>query len=144
MTAFDRPEQLTDAFAENLNAHDPAALGELFTEDAEFVNIMGMRMRGRQGIVDGHAWAFNGPLRGRRVRFDHVDALGVTDEVTVLHGHCIREREPDAPAEGLPDGTSMLVFVTRRGPHGWQIVAATNVTEAFSGSSGGFTGVVGV
>jgi uncharacterized protein (TIGR02246 family) len=131
MAAFNRPEQLTDAFAENLNAKDAAALGELFTEDAEFVNIMGMRMRGRQGIVDGHAWAFNGPLRGRRIHFDQVDALGVTDDVTVLHGHCIREREPDAPAEGLPDGTSMLVFVTRRGPQGWEIVAATNVTEAF-------------
>jgi hypothetical protein len=50
--------------------------------------------------------------------------------VTVLYGHCIREREPDAPAEGLPDGTSVLMFVTRRGPAGWQIVAATNVTEA--------------
>ena len=130
MAAFNRPEQLTHAFASNLNAKDPAALGDLFTEDAEFVNIMGMRMRGRQGIVDGHAWAFNGPLRGRRIRFDQVDVLAVTDEVTVLHGRCIREREPDAPAEGLPDGASMLVFVTRRGPQGWQIVAATNVTEA--------------
>ena len=89
MAAFNRSEQLTDAFAENLNAKDAAALGELFTEDAEFVNIMGMRMRGRQGIADGHAWAFNGPLRGRRIRFDQVDVLGVTDDVTVLHGHCI-------------------------------------------------------
>src|SRR5689334_15479598 len=131
MAACGRPEQLTDAFAENLNAKDPAALGRLFAEDAEFVNIMGMRMRGRQGIVDGHAWALNGPLRGRRVRFDHVDALAVTDEVTVLHGHCIRARAPDAPAEGLLDGAAMLVFVTRRGPQGWEIVAATNVTEAF-------------
>src|SRR3954452_13906459 len=115
MAAFNRPEELTGAFAEHLNAKDPAALGELFSEDAEFVNIMGMRMRGRQGIVDGHTWAFNGPLRGRRVRFDHVDALGVTDEVTVLHCHCICEYEPGAPAEVLPDGTSMLVFVTRCG-----------------------------
>ena len=130
MAAFNRAEELTDAFAEKLNAKDPAALGELFTEDAEFVNIMGMRMRGRQGIVDGHAWAFKGPLRGRRIRFDQVDALSVTEDVTVLHCHCIREREPGAPAEGLPDGASMLVFVTRRGPQGWEIVSATNVTEA--------------
>jgi uncharacterized protein (TIGR02246 family) len=119
-----------EAFAEGLNARTPDALGELFTEDAEFVNIMGMRMRRRQGIVDGHAWAFAGPLRGRRIRFDQIDELPITDDVTVLHGHCIREREPNAPAEGLPDGTSVLVFVTRRGPDGWRIAAATNVTEA--------------
>jgi uncharacterized protein (TIGR02246 family) len=124
------PRELVDAFAAVLNAKDADELGRLFVEDAEFVNIMGMRMRGRSGIVEGHAWAFAGPLRGRRIRFDQVDVLTVTGDVTVLHGHCIREREPDAPAEGLPDGSSVLAFVARRGPQGWQIAAATNVTEA--------------
>jgi hypothetical protein len=52
---------------------DTDELGELFTDDAEFVNIMGMRMRRRQGVVDDHGWAFAGPLRGRRVHFDQVD-----------------------------------------------------------------------
>jgi uncharacterized protein (TIGR02246 family) len=130
MTAFDHPRALVDAFEQALNAKDAGALGELFAEDAEFVNILGMRMRRRGGIVDGHAWAFAGPLRGRQIRFDQVDELAVTDDVTVLHGHCVRERRPDAPVEGLPDGTSVLAFVTRRGADGWQIVAATNVTEA--------------
>jgi uncharacterized protein (TIGR02246 family) len=130
MSALADPQELVDAFARTLNAKDAHALGNLFSEDAEFVNILGMRMQRREGIVDGHAWAFAGPLRGRSVRFDQVDELEVTDDVTVLHGHCIRERQPDAPLEGLPDGTSVLVFVTRRGPKGWQIVAATNVTEA--------------
>ena len=124
------PRQLVDAFAAALNAKDPEALGRLFVEDAEFVNILGMRMRRREGIIKGHAWAFAGPLSGRRIRFDQVDVLTVTDDVTVLHGHCIREREPDAPAEGLADGSSVLAFVTRRGTRGWQIAAATNVTEA--------------
>jgi hypothetical protein len=50
--------------------------------------------------------------------------------VAVLHGHCVRERLPDAPAEGLPEGRSVLVFVTRRAADGWRAVAATNVTEA--------------
>lgn len=130
MSAFARPRDIVDAFAEALNAKDAEALGQVFTEDAEFVNILGMRMRRRDGIVAGHGWAFAGPLRGRRIRFDQVDELAVTDDVTVLHGHCVREREPDAPEEGLPDGASVLVFVTRRGPSGWQAVAATNVTES--------------
>ena len=136
MSTFTHPRQLVDAFAEALNAKDADALGQLFTEDAEFVNILGMRMRQREGVVEGHAWAFAGPLRGRRIRFDEVDELQVTDDVTVLHAHCIREREPDAPVEGLPDGTSVLVFVARRGPQGWQAVAATNVTEVAPPAAG--------
>jgi uncharacterized protein (TIGR02246 family) len=130
MTALERPRQLVDAFASALNAKDADELGRLFAEDAEFVNILGMRMRRREGIVDGHAWAFAGPLRGRQIRFDQVDELQITDDVVVLHGHNIRERQPDGPVEGLPDGSSVLVFVTRRGPQGWEIVTATNVTEA--------------
>ena len=129
MRAFEEPRQIVDAFAAALNAKDAGALGELFSDDAEFVNILGMRMRGREGIVAGHAWAFAGPLLGRVVEFDAVDELPVTDDVSVLHGHCLRRRLPDAPVEGLPDGASVLVFVARRGSNGWQAVAATNVTE---------------
>jgi uncharacterized protein (TIGR02246 family) len=125
-----KPRDLVDAFAEALNAKDPQALGRLFVEDAEFVNILGMRMRGREGIVAGHAWAFSGPLRGRHIRFDQVDELAVTDDVSILHCHCLRELEPDAPGDGLPAGASVLVFVARRSPVGWELVAATNVTEA--------------
>jgi uncharacterized protein (TIGR02246 family) len=128
--SFEKPHQVVDAFAAALNEKDAEALGSLFSEDAEFVNILGMRMRGRDGIVSGHAWAFAGPLRGRVIEFDEVDELSVTDEVTVLHAHCLRRRLPDAPAEGLPDGASVLVFVARRGAEGWHAVAATNVTEA--------------
>jgi uncharacterized protein (TIGR02246 family) len=130
VTVFADPRDLADAFAAALNAKDADALGALFAEDAEFVNILGMRMRLREGIVAGHAWAFDGPLRGRRIRFDSVDELDVTDDVVVLHGHCLRELEDGAPAQGLPPGASVLVFVTRRGPEGWQLVAATNVTES--------------
>jgi uncharacterized protein (TIGR02246 family) len=130
MKTFEKAHQIVDAFAAALNAKDADALGELFSDDAEFVNILGMRMRGREGIVSGHAWAFAGPLQGRVIEFDEVDELNVTDDVSVVHGHCVRRRLPDAPVEGLPDGTSVLVFVVRRGPDGWKAVAATNVTEA--------------
>jgi uncharacterized protein (TIGR02246 family) len=127
---FEKADQIVEAFADALNSKDADALGELFSDDAEFVNILGMRMQGREGIVTGHAWAFAGPLQGRVIEFDSVDELQVTDDVSILHGHCVRRRLPDAPVEGLPDGASVLVFVLRRGSDGWRAVAATNVTEA--------------
>src|SRR5690349_21280839 len=43
MATFAGPRDLIDAFARALNAKDADELGELFTDDAEFVNIMGMR-----------------------------------------------------------------------------------------------------
>lgn len=37
------------------NSHDMKALGGLFREDAEFINVVGMHWRGRADIVAAHA-----------------------------------------------------------------------------------------
>jgi uncharacterized protein (TIGR02246 family) len=129
VTVFARPRDVVDAFAESFNAKDAEALGQLFTDDAEFVNIRGMRMRRREWIVAGHAHAFAGPLLGTAITFDAVDEMQVTGDVVVLHVHCVRRKLPDAPAH-TPVGPSVLTFVTRRSPEGWQAVAAANVEEA--------------
>lgn len=42
-----------------LNHKSAPALGALFTDDAEFVNIMGTRMRGRRDIEVQHDGHFN-------------------------------------------------------------------------------------
>jgi uncharacterized protein (TIGR02246 family) len=55
---FDQPRDIIDAFADALNAKDAESLGNLFCEDAEFVNVRGARMHGRQGIIEGHAISF--------------------------------------------------------------------------------------
>ena len=93
MTTFGEAREIVDAFAAALNAKDAEALGELFSDDAEFVNILGMRMREREGIVAGHAWAFAGPLQGRVIDFDAVDELHVTDDVSFA-----RALRPQAPS----------------------------------------------
>jgi uncharacterized protein (TIGR02246 family) len=115
------PQDLVNAFAQALNAKDPEALGLLFIEHAEFVNNLGMRMRGRKGIVAGHAWAFGGPRRGRHVRFHQIGELAFTADVSILHCHCLRELELDAPADGLPAGASLPVFLARRSPAAWEL-----------------------
>jgi len=56
------------AFSGALNDGDTAALGALFTKDALFVNIAGMRMPGRDGIIDGHRSAASVTRQERHVR----------------------------------------------------------------------------
>ncbi len=57
-----RPEQALQAAAEELaeqfridwNSHDMDAMGQLFTKDADFVNVLGMHLKGRAQIVARH------------------------------------------------------------------------------------------
>jgi uncharacterized protein (TIGR02246 family) len=127
MTGFSEPADMIHAFAAALNAKDAAGLGRLFSEDAQFVNVRGIVMRGRQSIIQGHKISFAGPLAGSTFQFDSVQELLVTPDVAVLHARCLRDRLPDAPPGTGPAVTTVLQLVARRGGEGWQAVAAANV-----------------
>jgi uncharacterized protein (TIGR02246 family) len=135
LAGFTQPRDIIDALATALNAKNADRLGELFSEDAEFINIRGSVMHGRKGIIEGHALSFSGPLAGSTFQFDSIEELPVTADVRVLHVHAVRGRLPDAPSGTGPPVTAMLQLVVRRGSEGWQAVAATNVPETPSPGS---------
>ena len=106
------------------------ALVDQLVDDAEFVNIFGMRMRGRAGIKAGHAHAFAVLLAGTTLRTVHVDLKPVGNDVAVLHQEWKRERDPDAAPSSLPPGSGILTLVAHRSGGDWKLVAATNVAIA--------------
>jgi len=130
MASFEQPKGVAAAFVDALNAKNADSLGELFRGDAEFVNIRGQRMHGREGIIMGHARSFAGPLKDLEFALDQVDELRVSVDVVVLHVHIRRARL----AESAPDEPSLeptvLELVLVNGPEGWFAVAGTNVVQA--------------
>jgi uncharacterized protein (TIGR02246 family) len=47
-------EVLAEQFRLDWNSHDMNAMGQLLTADADFVNVIGMHMKGRPAIVARH------------------------------------------------------------------------------------------
>ena len=124
------PEALAAAFGGALNDGDAEALGALFTKDAIFVNIAGMRMAGQDGIIDGHRWALAGPLKGSTVMVEDLMVIPVRGDLVILHATSVRAPRPGAPAGGLPPGRTVLVFTLVRAEGGWLAAAATNTPIA--------------
>jgi uncharacterized protein (TIGR02246 family) len=124
------PEILASEFSDALNGGDADALGALFTRDALFVNIAGMLMAGRDGIVEGHRWALAGPLKGSTVTVEDLAVTAVRDDLAILRATSVRTPGPDAPASGLPPGRTILVFTLVRAGGGWLAAAATNTPIA--------------
>lgn len=56
-------QRLAQAWA----AGDATAYGAAFTEDADYVVFNGVHLAGREAIVQGHRWLFEGPLKGSRI-----------------------------------------------------------------------------
>ena len=128
--AIATPEALAAAFSGALNDGDADALGAMFTKDALFTNIAGMRMAGRDGIIDGHRWALAGPLKGSTVTVEDLAVIPVRDDLAILHATGVRTPRADAPAGGLPPGRTVLVFTLIRAEGGWLAAAAANTPVA--------------
>ena len=123
MAIEDLVQQLVEAF----NAKDAEAFGALFADDAEFVNIFGARMRGRNGIIDGHRQVFGTALKGTTLTLEGLDTITLGPDAAVSHATWRRDRDADAPATALPPGRGVFTLVGRQTGDGWKLAAATNV-----------------
>jgi uncharacterized protein (TIGR02246 family) len=124
------PTVLLDRLAAAFNDKDAGAFAELFSEDAEFVNIFGQRMRRRAGIEAGHRVVFEKLLHGSRMTIGEVDVMPLGDDHALMHATWTRERLADASPATLPPGTGIFTMVARRTAGGWELVGTTNVQNA--------------
>ncbi len=121
--------------ADAWNRHDIKAWMAPFSEDADFINIVGMALLGRPEIEQRHAELFKGIFARSRVVVTtrQVRSLGATAAVAEmdyeLRGH---DRLPPGIVATEPDGTlrTRMKYVWQLRPEGWRIVAAQNTAIA--------------
>jgi uncharacterized protein (TIGR02246 family) len=108
------------------NRHDMDAFANLFTEDADFVNVRGVRWIGRHAIREAHAAShatiFRSSqlsLRESSVRFLRPD-IAVARSVTEVTG------QVNASGEVLPPRSAMLTLIMMNMEGMWMIVVAQN------------------
>jgi len=109
------------------NTHDMKAFGSLFTEDAEWINIVGMHWRGREAVVKAHAIFHEIMFKNHQLKTDDI-------KVRSLGGsHAIAVVTTTNDAFTTPDGRVMeraqnrLTYVLSNGPDGWKIAHGHNV-----------------
>jgi uncharacterized protein (TIGR02246 family) len=120
----DRPQALVDRFVRAWNAHDPKAMGDLFTEEADFVNADGVWSQGRPWIraqlERGHITKFKGTTlveTNTRLRM-------VKDNVALLHFQWEMSGEVDAYGKPVPKRHGIMMILAVEEVHGWRILSA--------------------
>jgi uncharacterized protein (TIGR02246 family) len=116
---------------EDWNLHDAHAWAAPFSEDAEFINILGTLLEGRGEIERRHAEIFRTIFARTQVvvTVRRVRALGASAAVAETDYEL---RDYDRLPPGIQptdaDGTlrTRLKYVFERAPAGWRIVAAQN------------------
>jgi uncharacterized protein (TIGR02246 family) len=108
------------------NRHDMDAFARLFAEDADFVNVLGMRWIGRAAIMEAYQATHTTIFKNSQLRIGETSVRFLKRDVAVarsvweLEGHTSPVGEPQAPRKGI------LTNVLAQTSSGWQIVITQN------------------
>lgn len=118
--------QIVHAFAEAWNRHDMDAFANLFAEDAEFVNVVGLWWKGRTEIKGAHEFTHRTMFRNSQLSIHEIAVRFPVPDIAIsrcrwmLEGHVSPEDEP------LPARTGILVSTLQKIDDAWRIVDAQN------------------
>lgn len=122
--ALSTVEAVLDAYVETWNRHDMDASGNLFAEEADFVNVLGMRLKGRTEIVAAHKDLHKERFARTQIRRLHYDFAYLTREIALVHLRWEMTGDPQAPAGGIRRGLMTHVLVRKDGR--WYFRATQN------------------
>lgn len=80
------PEQIADRFASGWNARDAAALAELFADDADFVNVVGLWWENREDIRRAHDYGLRTFFRDSTASIRRTKVRELAEGLAVVHG----------------------------------------------------------
>jgi uncharacterized protein (TIGR02246 family) len=127
MAEMRRPEDIAAAFQAAWNAHDMAALGALFHDDATFVNRFGRYVRGVEEIVAMHAPIHQSVYCDSSLENDVIDVVSIGDGAAVVHFWSRLALGAAHPAGPHAVDTVILAVMTAR-DGAWRVKAFENVT----------------
>lgn len=120
------PEDVLVRFADAWEARDGEAIGALFVEDPEFVNVTGMWWHTPTRIALAHDFGFREIFRDSYLRFIKQKVRLIGDNAAVVHGRWrVTGQTTGKSDEGEPR-KGILIFVMEKVGEEWKAVAAQN------------------
>jgi uncharacterized protein (TIGR02246 family) len=126
----DRPHALVDRFVRAWNAHDPKAMGDLFTEEADFVNADGQWSQGRPWIRAQLERFHTTTFKGTTLVETNTRVRMVRDNVAILHFQWELSGEVDAAGQRAPTRHGIMLIVAVQEVGGWRILSAQDTKAA--------------
>lgn len=110
------------------NTHDMSTFGDLFTDDAEWVNVVGHVWRGKADIKKAHQFVHETNFKNRNMQLDNMTVRFIRPDVAVSIVRWTLDGFEAPDGRQFPKGPNVatLVFVKQSG--NWLISSGENVT----------------
>jgi uncharacterized protein (TIGR02246 family) len=117
---------LVQEFAASWNAHDMTAFGALFAPDADFVNVVGMRWRGRAAIQAAHEASHSSMFRSSHLAIHNTDIMLLGPSVAVSRSEWTLVGHTTPDGQALPERRGYLTHVLQKQGDRWLIAVSQN------------------
>ena len=122
-----RPEDIPGLFVEHWNNRDARALANLFTEDAEFVNVVGLWWHDRESIFKAHDYGLKRIFNNSDLRLMKTKVKYLSDHIAVVHARMRLKGQTELIKGEQPDlRYNIFTFVCMQTDKGWKCEAAHN------------------
>jgi uncharacterized protein (TIGR02246 family) len=115
-----------DAYAEAWNVRNAKMLSALFTEDADFVMVMGIWLKGREEIERNHAELFSTVMRKSHLTFTDTKIKFLKSDIVIAHITWEIVNQITPYEETLPLRFGILSSIMTEEQGIWKISAAQN------------------
>lgn len=139
------PADVARAFVEAWNDHDADALAQLFVDDADFVNVVGLWWEDREDIRRAHARGFRVMFGLSSMQLTRIKTRRLGSDAAVVHCLWSMCGQVDPRGADVGDREGVFSFVLVRNDEvGWRAVNAHNTdriedAETIVGGVGGAT-----
>ena len=118
---------VVDALTNAWNVHDATAFAAAFRADANFTNVFGVELLGRDAIARGHAHIFAGMFRDSTLRLDPPKVTPLGPGLAWVGARWQMSGAYDPQGAPWPDRRGVMHFVAVDDGGTWQIAAFTNM-----------------
>ena len=121
---------VSDGFVDAWNRHDIAAFAALYAENADFVNVLGVWLRGRAAIQEHHATIHAARMKTSRLTALETEVRFLRPDVAVVHVHWELTGQIGPDGAALPTRQGILSHVVAKTGGKWLITSTQNTDIA--------------
>ena len=122
-------QRLASQFERAWNTHDMTLLGDMVTDDVDFVNVIGLHWKGRQQVVDSHAAVHRDRFKNSVWANERVTVQFVRPDVALTHVEWNTRGDLQGKAGNLQPGPprrGIFLWVVVNQAGSWRIRAVQN------------------